>query len=63
MHRLKFVLLCAIFLLSANACGLRGPLYLPGAETPATPAGTEETESQQDEEKDNEDGGIHEQNS
>jgi len=63
MHRLKPVLLSAIFLLLANACGLQGPLYLPEADAPEPQTGNEQADVQADEEKDKEDGGIHEENS
>lgn len=38
MNRPKTLLLCCLLSLSAGACGLKGPLYLPGSEQPAPPA-------------------------
>lgn len=52
----KTLLLCCLLALSAGACGLKGPLYLPGDETPAPPtapeAATEDDEEQEDEDRD-----------
>jgi predicted small lipoprotein YifL len=48
MTRLKIILLCLILSLAAGACGLKGPLYLPGAEETAAPAGAEAEQEEDD---------------
>lgn len=53
MTRLKNLLLCCLLSLPASACGLKGPLYLPGAETPA-PRTTPEATTEEDEEPEDE---------
>jgi len=61
MHRFKPILLSAVFLLLANACGLQGPLYLPEADAEpqvgSEQADAQANEEQAAEEKDDEDGG------
>jgi predicted small lipoprotein YifL len=36
MYKLKHLLLCALILAVVAACGQKGPLYLPPADTGAT---------------------------
>ena len=48
MKQRKTLFLCAMLALCANACGLKGPLYLPEGEEPAIELETRpETESEE----------------
>ena len=58
MHRLKPLLVSIIVLLLLCACGQKGPLFLPGTESPATHESEEPSDEQADEEK----GGSNEEN-
>ncbi|NND45385.1 MAG: lipoprotein [Xanthomonadales bacterium] len=56
MTRLKITLLCCLLTALLSACGLKGPLYLPGESAPPSTAGQESTEqgAEDDQEQDGE---------
>lgn len=51
MTRLKTTLLCCLLTALLSACGLKGPLYLPGESAPPPTAGQERTEPSAEDEK------------
>ncbi len=55
MQTVKIILLILICAALLNACGLRGPLYLPDENPAAKPAVEQESTADTDEEEDKDD--------
>jgi len=54
MHIVKFTLLTLLFSSLLAACGFKGPLYLPEDEPAAKPETTQDTKTEEKEDKEDE---------